>query len=112
MRRLIALAAAVGLLVVLAVPAQAAEPVKTYVDKTRVGAACGGTVDIIETGFIINNEHKNGKVLHNVTYHLDVIFTDGETEVLFRDRGGDRGVATEGGLEVHIAGRSSELFDG
>lgn len=111
MRRLIALAAVVGLVFVLAVPAQAAPPIKKTVDNNLPGELCDGTVDLIEKGFIIVHEHKNGKVLENATYHLNVIYTDGDKELFYRDRGRDQVVETDTGFIVNVAGRSSFVDD-
>jgi hypothetical protein len=111
MRRLVVLAAAVGLVFVLAVPAQAAPPVRITVDNYLPGELCDGTVDLIEKGFIIVHEHTKGKVLENNAYHLDVIYTDGEKELFYRDRGRDQVIATETGIIVNVAGRSSFVDD-
>jgi len=90
---------------------QDAAPEKIYVDNVLENVACGGTVDIIETGFIVFHQHTNGKILENNTYHLNVTYTDGETEVFFRDRGRDQLTLIDGGLEVNVAGRTSFLYD-
>ena len=112
MRRLFALAAVVGMVFVMAIPAQAAKPVLYPVDDVQNDAACNETVDIIETGWVRVHPHTNGKIAENVTYHLDVTFTDGETEVFFRDRGRDQVIYTDTGLEINLAGRLSGLYDG
>ena len=111
MRRLIALAAVTGLVFVLAIPAQAAPPVKIPVDNHHVGELCGGTVDLIETGWVSVHPHSNGKIAENNTYHLDVIYTDGTKELFYRDRGRDMVIETDTGFIVTVAGRSSFVDD-
>lgn len=110
MRRLLVIGAVVGMVFALSAPARADKPAKYDVDNVLVGAACGGTVDIIETGFVVYHPHTKGKILENSTYHLDVIYTDGETEIFFRDRGSDVVTITEDGLlAIKVAGRTSFL---
>jgi|GEM_PF-6963751 len=111
MRRLLSLGVVVGLLFVLTVPAQAAAPERIYKDNVLEGAACGGTVDIIETGWVLVHEHTNGKIAENSTYHLDVTYTDGEKSLFYRDRGRDQLTFTDDGLVVNVAGRSSFVDD-
>ena len=111
MRRLFALAVVVGMVFVLAVPAQAAKPTKEVIDNRYPGELCGGTVDLIETGFVIWHEHTNGKIAENNVYHLNVIYTDGEKELFYRDRGRDQLIYTDTGLIVNVAGRTSFVND-
>jgi hypothetical protein len=96
---------------VLVPAAVAVAPEKVVVDNLVEGGACGGTVDIIESGFIVFHGHRNGKILENNTYHLDVTFTDGEKELFYRDRGRDQITATEDGIVVNVAGRTSFVND-
>lgn len=110
MRRLHVIGVVAGVVLALAAPVQADQPDKFEVAEVNEGVACGGTVDIVETGFVVYHPHKKGKVLENATYHLDVIYTDGETEIFFRDRGSDLVTITDDGLlAVKVAGRTSFL---